>query len=99
MGTILVILFSVGIFVGLSVLEGVVLQAMWWWFLVPLGLPSINVAMAVGIAAIISLVCHQTPRKSEDGEEISDALYTITNSLIRIFILLGFAWLVHRWYM
>lgn len=39
--------------VSTTVLQGVVLQSLWRWFLQPLGAPSINIGQALGIALII----------------------------------------------
>jgi hypothetical protein len=36
------------------ILRGFVLSRLWAWFLIPLGLPSIGVAHAIGIALIFS---------------------------------------------
>lgn len=49
-----------------AVFEGFALKTLWAWFLVPLGLPAIGLAHAVGVAALIGLVTHQTPATNDD---------------------------------
>lgn len=48
-------------------INGWVLSILWSWFLVPLGVPAVNTAHAIGIATIASLLCHQ-PRKTPDDQ-------------------------------
>lgn len=49
-------LVGLGFAVPMFVLEGLVLSMLWIWFMVPLGVPPIGIAHAVGLVALIGLV-------------------------------------------
>ena len=46
--------------------EGFVFVRLWYWFVVPLGLPVVDMAQAVGLAALVGLVTTQRQRQDED---------------------------------
>ena len=96
MAAIIGFFLLVGLVAGMSVLDGLVFKVMWGWFLVPLGLPQIGLAMAIGIGAIISLVSHTPVRKSKKGEEFSDLAESLINSLLKMAILLAVGWIAHK---
>lgn len=87
MGAILGVLFFVGIFTGAICLNAMVLVVLWKWFLIPLGLPSINLATAVGLGAIVSLFSNPCNSKEE-------------SPLLTFFFKLGFmlliGWIAHQ---
>lgn len=53
------------------VLNGVLLRTLWLWFAVPLGLPAIGGAHAMGLAAMVTLAVVPTPtvKKFKDKED------------------------------
>jgi hypothetical protein len=51
--------------------SGFVLSILWGWFMVPLGLPALGVAQAIGIALVAGMLTHQMPR----GEAETSALF------------------------
>lgn len=56
--------------VGLAVLRGFVLASLWGWFVVPLGVPALGIAQAIGISLIVSLfLAHLARDKSDDEGE------------------------------
>lgn len=95
MGVVVGVLFIVGLMAGMCVLDGLVLQVMWGWFIVPLGLPHIGVAMAVGFGTIVSLMT-STPKAAKDGEEIEELIGQVVNWLIKLVILMAVAWVAHK---
>lgn len=96
MGAIVGFILLMGVLAGMTVLDGLVLKVMWGWFLVPLGLPPIGIAMAIGIGGIISLVSYTPVRKSEKGRELTDLAESLINSLIKMAILLAVGWIAHQ---
>lgn len=58
-----------GLVVLLAVYNGIILHMLWGWFLVPLGVPQIGVAWAIGISALAGLLTPTIPppESSDDG--------------------------------
>lgn len=53
-------------FIGLlAVYNGFVLTKLWTWFVVPLGAPTITLAIAVGINLTVSFLTARVPRENE----------------------------------
>jgi hypothetical protein len=78
--------------VGLMTLRGWVLTYLWKWFIVPLGMPQIGVAHAIGVAVILAYITHNSYVKDRfDGEEHEHVL-RIAASLFLLFMvwLMGF---------
>jgi len=55
MRTIIVLLIASALFL----VHGVVLTQLWGWFIVPLGVPAISLAWAVGLSCVVGLVTPQ----------------------------------------
>ena len=68
----MVFLKSLAIGAVMSLLNGVALQLLWGWFLVPtLSLPAISLAQAIGICVIIELTTNQhIPRNERETIEM-----------------------------
>lgn len=78
MGLLLVVLF-VGFIVVAYLVNGWALLYLWEWFMVPLGLPPLTMAWAIGISIVIGfLTNHTMPQK--DGEIDSN------KALINVFL-------------
>lgn len=88
-------LLMIGVVSVLCVLNGAVLKTMWGWFLVPLGLPPINVAMAVGIGTIVTLLVY-TPTPLNKDEDKDNTVYLFIVSLVKLCILLLVGWIAHK---
>lgn len=58
----------------LAVWEAFALTQLWFWFLVPLGVPAITLAQGVGISLIAAILTHQIPRGEADDEHILTVL-------------------------
>lgn len=50
----------VAVVVIASLMRGWALSVLWGWFLVPLGLPGLNIPTAIGISLVVSFLTHQT---------------------------------------
>lgn len=67
-------ILGVAVVTALLLWRGFALSMMWGWFMVPLGLPVIPIAHAIGVAALVSLLTHQrTSGKEKRG--LSDTLF------------------------
>lgn len=90
--SLLIVVAGMGVlFVALVLLRAVVLKDLWGWFVVPLGVPGIGMAHAVGISTIASLLTSSptTSRKDEkDTNKFADGI----SVLILSGVLSLFAW-------
>lgn len=93
-------------FIGISllaaggfVIKGWVLSAVWQWFVVPIGLPVIGIAHAIGISLTYSAIhgiSHAelyAIRQMKDKE--STASRMLTSSYVAPMIVYAFAWIAH----
>ena len=72
-------------------LNGWVLSILWLWFVVPLGVPAIGIAQAVGLATLIGML-RRGSLKSDDAEP----LITAATLLVSPFLYLGCGALAHH---
>lgn len=75
----------------LSILEGLIISKMWFWFFVPLGFAGISIPQGIGIRCLIAVVSNQNARvrESKNGDkksEISNTLSSILSAILRILI-------------
>lgn len=74
----------------LTVIRGTVVAVLWFWFMVPLGVPQINAAWAIGLTILGRLVLGTR----EDSVSFDTILeYLLGNAIILGLVLAG-AWLV-----
>lgn len=60
----------IGILAAATVLKGYVLATLWGWFVIPaFGVPPIPVAIACGLALVVSLFTSSVPKKDDDPVE------------------------------
>jgi hypothetical protein len=59
--------FAIAVIAALLIWRGFVLSVMWSWFLVPFGLPAIQIAHAIGIAAIAGMMTSRGSSSSKKG--------------------------------
>jgi hypothetical protein len=87
-----VLIGIVGLVLLAMVWRGFVLSILWGWFMVPLGLPNISVALAIGIAGVVGMLTHQiqVSKDEEDGAKKFLAAF-----MIPLFAL-GVGWIVHQ---
>lgn len=84
---LLLILFGV----ALSLWEGVAIYFLWGWFVVPLGVVSITISHAAGIALAIGIAAAQTPRKQTPEESV----YSLKHAFLRPVIALAIGYPLH----
>ena len=91
-------LFAIDI--PLLIYRGFVLSILWAWFLVPLGLPEIGIAHALGVSVIIGLTyAGLSDKKADPDESLAEVAVW---AMIRSFFSSSFAWAVGAiiyWYM
>lgn len=94
MAAILAIPGGIALMVCGVLFSGWVLSVMWGWFLVPLGVPSIAVAQAIGISLTVSLLTKQW-RPSEDDKGPKSAMTKLAaEAIARPFLALLFGWVI-----
>jgi hypothetical protein len=93
-------LIGMALFLGsyalIATLEGYVLTKLWAWFFIPLGVPTINVAQAIGIALTINLLTHQHSDSDED-EGFEKAFKLILMSLFSSLAAWGIGAIAHSY--
>lgn len=87
MALILAVILDLGFIAGMVCLNALALSILWGWFAVPLGLPPIGVAMAVGLSTIVWLMT--SSHKSED--ELPFITY-----ILKLVLLLEIGWIAHQ---
>lgn len=80
--------------IPLIIWRGYVLSVLWRWFVVPLGVPTLGVAHAVGIATTVYLLRKGSKREEIDREYIIRATAT---SIVAPATALLIGWLAHGW--
>jgi len=73
---------TLGLVVALGVLRGWVLSYLWLWFLVPVGVPAIGVAHAMGMSLLISLFTSHAASRDAEMKEGWDAFRYLTTKLL-----------------
>ena len=83
--------------IGGTILSGYVISILWKWFAVPLGAPTISVALAIGLRVLWGAFCGIKWRDLADGRTAGEKLYH-TFVICVIFPLLswGIGWIVHK---
>ena len=73
-----------------NILQGFYASKMWMWFMVPLGLPSISVAHAMGIAMVCNMMIGfgTVKKKIKNGEDLCGYAF---EAVIAITIIFGIA--------
>lgn len=75
-----------------SIWRGFVLSILWGWFLVPLGMPPLTVAYAIGVSLIVGFL---TVRHSKEDEQPEYGKAMLRVTLVPAFAL-AFGWIVSR---
>lgn len=78
-------MLAVALLVGITAISalwgGIVLKALWAWFVVPtFGLPDLSLPIAIGVGLVVSFLTHQyVPTKDEDLPKVivNDFLYPL----------------------
>jgi hypothetical protein len=67
-------------------------KTLWWWFLVPLGLPAISMAHAFGIDMLVSLWTMRLPRQG-DNEGVAKR---VAKRMLGVALMLAMGWGCHK---
>ncbi len=89
---IAVMVFVFGL--GAVILKGIVVQSLWSWFIVPLGVVSISVPHAIGISTIVSLFNTKIDIETNDDEDRAKQLFV---SIFFILLVWGIGAIVNLW--
>ena len=87
-------LLVVPIVAGMILLDSWCLMHLWDWFIVPLGVKSITMPWAAGVAMVAHMLAHQSSDSDEDK-----ALTRLTDAVLRPVIALAIGWMIHKWWM
>lgn len=69
--------------------RGMVVRDLWYWFVVPLGLPVLSIAHAIGLSGMIFYITFAIREESKDDKTFFQSFIT---NLIAAFILGLLAW-------
>jgi type IV secretory pathway TraG/TraD family ATPase VirD4 len=78
-----------------AVARGLVLAILWGWFIQPLGVRSINVAEAIGLATIVGLLSQRAEDPDDDRSFAEKMLAAIFASLFGAGLALLVGYLAH----
>lgn len=92
MEVLLLIIGVVAIVALASIWRGFVLSILWGWFAVPLGLPPIGIAWAIGVATVVGMLAGSY---SEDKEDKDDGWKKVIVLFVAPLIALGVGWVAH----
>jgi hypothetical protein len=88
--TIIATPFAIALIGLLVIQQAWAISVLWGWFLVPLGLPAIGIATAIGISAILSAL-HQS-RKSPGDE----GWKSVGKAALKPWFLLAIGWIAKQ---
>lgn len=74
---------------GLAILSGFTIMIMWGWYIVPLGLPAINIIHALGLDMLVTFIV--TTKKSDNVPFWDRWIWATTFALLTLL----FGWLLH----
>lgn len=78
---------------------GFVFSYLWLWFIVPLGVPAISVAHAVGLGLLKGFMFYRMQRKEESKDAKKNFATTFAYFFIVPTISLGLGYVVANWFM
>lgn len=82
-----------------TIYKAFVLSILWGWFAVPLGMPKIGLAQAVGIALIVAMLAKQLYKGESSSDGPSDPWDVIGHILVSEFaiptVFLAEGWVFH----
>jgi hypothetical protein len=77
------------------ILRGFVLSQLWLWFLVPLGVPVVGIAQAIGISLLVSMLTVSSHKSSDDDDFWTGAIGNLLKSLLMSLLAWGMGAIVH----
>lgn len=96
-----IVLALLAVFVlGLTAWEALALKLLWGWFLIPYGAPALPFAVFMGLVLIVGYL---TPNKTNIASRFKakdeEALKDMVGALLRPGLVMGFGWLIQRFFM
>jgi hypothetical protein len=89
MPTFLIVVGTLVLLIGTTILRGITLSVLWGWFIVPLGVVSIGIPAAMGIAMLVAMMTWQdvVTQKRELGGAFGVAIGQCLFALLAGYIL------------
>jgi hypothetical protein len=86
-----IILAVIGVIIG-----GWVFMTFWGWFMLPAfpTLPHLTLEQSIGVATFLSILTHKRDKESKD-KDFGDIVANWFESIIYIFVMFGFGWVVY----
>jgi len=81
--------------VPLALLTGKVLSDLWFWFIVPLGVPAIGIAHACGITSIPAIFLASVAKSKADEKGFGNAIIQYLGLALGVIMLWGFGAICH----
>lgn len=88
----------IGLLASLAIVRGLVLSALWGWFVTPLGPPDIGIAEAIGISLIVGMLTTSKDPDLEDKKKqplMGQFLFAFGRSLSTSLFMLLLGFVVH----
>ena len=73
------------------VVNGWAVSVLWGWFVVPLGVPAVGIAHAIGLRCIVALCKTPKYKEPDDKHSIENSVFGIVSSVVGV----GVAWIVY----
>lgn len=84
--TIVVTPFAIALVVLLAIQQAWAISVLWGWFIVPLGLPAIGIAAAIGVSVTVSAL------RGRRGRPKDDEKWALAKSAVQPWFCLAVGW-------
>ena len=78
--------------IGIFFLGGVVVRDLWFWFMVPLGLPAITMMHAIGLDIFMTYISPTNPFVTVKDQSLSEKMGTLIATPL---VPWAFGWVIH----
>lgn len=95
LGALAVIFLLVAIITAAALVNGLVIKVMWGWFLVPLGLPVLGFAHAIGLGFFVRYLTWQHTPNNKDESDTETHARRLLLAFLYPFIVLGLGFIAH----
>ncbi|HUU97495.1 MAG TPA: hypothetical protein VM487_17300 [Phycisphaerae bacterium] len=87
------IIGAIAVVVGCTLLSALVVSVLWGWFVVPLGLPPIHMAWAIGLSCVVGMFSRED-KSNLSWESLTDGvIFSLARSGSCLFV----GWVIHFW--
>jgi hypothetical protein len=67
------------------ILNGWALSLLWYWFVVPFGIPEIGISWAIGLGILFSLLTnHNEPKKNDETDNGKLSAFAVVRPLLAV---------------